>query len=66
MKNKKNKVTNKAADDLIKDSNDNNNLDVLNINQDYAKKFEHMRKRQELEKAEAKFGKDALRCTIYY
>lgn len=47
------------------DENENDNTDInnegmntLKINKEFAKKFDHMKRREELEKAEMKFGKD--------
>ena len=62
MKKVKNKNDNATKPENKHSTDDDDGLNTLTINQDYAKKFEYMRRRQELEKAEAKFGKDAVRC----
>lgn len=47
---------------LKEENNKNDDINMLTINQDYADKFDHMRRRQEIEKGEAKYGKDAFKC----
>jgi protein KRI1 len=43
---------------MSKSKGDQDDLNFLKINEDYAKKFQYMKKRQALEKAQLKYGKD--------